>query len=267
MFRPVATSSASLLTAAVLVVAAVAGAGQAHADEWKEVAKTDVGGRPIVVYARDRAGSDVKEVRGVGSFDAPAWVVKNVIDDVAHYQDFMPYTETSKVVTKGDGFIVSYQRLSVPLADDRDYTIKIFDESKEDAAGKVVWKNRWSEANKLGPAVIDGVVRVPVNEGYWQLEDLDGGKRTKATYYVYTNPGGSMPAFLVNAANEQAIPDLYKAVAKAATDAKYQATKPTPRTSEKRAPALTTTPTTPTTPTATTTKPAPPAPAPTGGGW
>lgn len=235
----------------------VLGSGPARAqDAWKEAARTEVGGRPLVVAVRERTGSDVREVRGVGSFDAPSWVIKNVIDDVARYKEFMPYTATSTVVTKGDGFIVSYQRLAVPLADDRDYTIKIFDESKEDAAGKIVWKNRWSEANKLGPPPVDGVVRVGVNEGYWQLEDLDGGKRTKATYYVYTSPGGSMPAFLVNTANEQAVPELYKSVAKAATDARYQKTRPTPRTSEKKAEAAPTPTLAPTAPTA-----------PPGGGW
>lgn len=208
----------------------------AHAEEpWKEAAKTEVAGRSLTVFARARAGSDVQEVLGKGSFDAPPWVIKNVVDDVARYSEFMPYTAKSTIESKGDGFVVSYQRLSVPLADDRDYTIKIFDESKEDAAGNIVWKNRWSSAGvTVGPKPIDGVVRVAVNEGYWQLEDLDGGKRTKATYYVYTNPGGAMPAFLVNAANTQAVPDLFKAVAKASSDPRYQKTKPAPRTSEKK---------------------------------
>ena len=219
----------------VVVVAALCPAAGAEpaADTWEEVARADVVGRPLVVYSRVIKGSDVREVRGLGSFDAPSWVIKNVIDDVVHYKDFMPYTKASEVLSRGDGFIVSYQRISTPIIDDRDYTIKIYDESREDAAGKVIWKNRWSQANKLGPPLVDGAVRIDINEGYWLLEELDGGRRTRATYYIYTNPGGGLPAFIINAANAQALPDLYKAVAKAAADPRYAKTRPTPRTSAR----------------------------------
>jgi hypothetical protein len=203
---------------------------------WEEAASVDIGGRKLIVSARSKEGSDIKEVRGVGVIDAPAWVVKNVIDDVAHYKDFMPYTKASTVISTHDGYVVSYQRLATPVVDDRDYTIKIFDESREDAQGKVIWKTRWTEANKLGPKPIDGVARVPINEGYWILEDADGGARTRATYYVYTSPGGSIPTFVVNMANAQAVPELFRAVGKASKDPRYQAARPKPRSSEKTPP-------------------------------
>ena len=211
-------------------------AAPALASEWEEVARISVDGRPLVVRARARAGSDVKEVEGAGSFDAPPWVIKNVIDDVAHYEEFMPFTQQSPVLQRGDGYVVSYQRLHVPFIDDRDYVVKIVDESVEDSAGRVVWKNRWSQANHLGPRPIDGVTRIEIVEGWWQLEDLDGGARTKATYYVYTSPGGSIPASLVNLGNERGVPELFKAIAKAADDPRFRATRPTPRRSLKGPP-------------------------------
>lgn len=252
------------------MLVALLGSVSAAAEEWQEAVKTEVAGRALTVSSRQRPGSDVREVRGLGSFAAPPWVIKNVVDDVEHYKDFMPYTKTSTQEKGGDGYIISYQRLEVPLADDRDYTIKIFDESTESAAGVVVWKNRWSSAESIGRAPIDGVVRIAVNEGYWQLEDLDGGKHTKATYYVYTNPGGALPAFLVNAANTQAVPDLFKAVAKAAAEPRYQKTRPVPRTSLKPTAAPASQPLTPPPATATTTTTTAPPPTPlpaTGGGW
>jgi hypothetical protein len=203
---------------------------------WEEAATADIDGHKLVISARSKAGSEVKEVRGVGVIDAPPWVVKNVIDDVARYKEFMPYTVESLILSTHDGYVVSYQRLDTPVVDDRDYTIKIFDESREDADGRVIWKNRWSEANALGPPLKPGVTRVGINEGYWILEDSAGGARTKATYYVYTSPGGSIPTFLVNMANTQAVPELFRAVSKASRDPRYAKTKPVPRSSEKRPP-------------------------------
>src|SRR5207253_11035421 len=58
----------------------------------------------------------------------------------------------------------------------------------------------------------DGVVRLKVNSGSWTLEPLDGGARSRATYTLYTDPGGSIPAFLANSANSSALPELFAAV-------------------------------------------------------
>lgn len=234
MITPMLRSA--VLLAAVLSTSLVSPAAHAAEGKWEEAAKVDIDGRTLVVSARARDGSDIKEVRGVGVIDAPAWVLKNVIDDVAHYKDFMPYTKESTIISTHDGYVVSYQRLATPVVDDRDYTIKIFDESREDVNGRIIWKNRWSEANKLGPAVKPGVARVAVNEGYWILEDHDGGARTKATYYVYTSPGGNIPTFVANMANNQAVPELFRAVSKASKNPRFKSTKPTPRSSEKKPP-------------------------------
>ena len=221
---------------AFMLVALSSTSAFAAESRWEEAATADIDGHRLIVSSRSKEGSEVKEVRGLGVIDAPAWIVKNVIDDVARYKEFMPYTVESLILSTHDGYVVSYQRLDTPVVDDRDYTIKIFDESREDAEGRVIWKNRWSEANKLGPPVKAGVARVGVNEGYWILEDKDGGARTKVTYYVYTSPGGSIPTFLVNMANTQAVPELYRAVSKASRDPRYTQKKPVPRSSERRPP-------------------------------
>ncbi|HEY1097546.1 MAG TPA: START domain-containing protein [Myxococcota bacterium] len=226
-----------LLSSLVIVAAIICGATSAVAadGQWEEASSSDIEGRKLTVYTRSKEGSDVKETRGNGSFAAAPWIIKNVIDDVANYKSFMPYTKESSVLKTGDGFIISYQQLDTPVVENRDYTIKIIDESSEDAAGKIVWKNRWTTSNNSGPAPKSGVTRVQVNEGYWQLEDgKDGG--TKVTYYVYTNPGGGLPTFVVNMANTTAVGELFKAVAKQSKDPRYAKTKPTPRTSAKKAP-------------------------------
>lgn len=188
---------------------------------WDEVAKRD----GVTIYNRSRAGSDIKEIRAVGVIDAPHWVVKNVVDDVGRYKEFMPHTKESKVLRREGGALITYQQIDAPVVSNRDYTLRQQDQSRRLPDGRIAYKKAWSLANHLGPPPQDGVVRVEVNEGYWLLEDVDG-KKTAATYYLHTNPGGSLPGFVVNAANTRAIPDLFKAIEKQAHDARYRKAPP-----------------------------------------
>lgn len=225
--------NAAIALATLLLLPALP-ASAAEGDGWKEASKSD----GLVIYNRSRPGSDLKEVRAVGVIRAPSWVVKNVIDDKGRYKEFMPYTKASDVIKREPGIIVSYQRLDAPIISNRDYTLRIRDESRRLPDGRIVYKSAWSSANHLGPKEIDGVVRVKVNEGHWILED-QGGNVTKATYWLYTDPGGSLPAFVVNSANSTAIPDLFKAVEKAAADPRYQKARPSLPVDENVAPPTT----------------------------
>lgn len=194
----------------------------AHAEAaWEEASKSD----RVVIYKRERPGTSFKEVKAVGVINAPSWVVKNVIDDKGRYKEFMPYTKASDVIKKERDVIITYQRLDTPIISNRDYTIRVKDESRRLPDGRIVYKSAWSSANHLGPKEKDGVVRVKVNEGYWLLEE-QGPNATKATYYLFTDPGGNLPAFIVNSANSTAIPDLFKAVEGQAQGERYRKVRP-----------------------------------------
>lgn len=213
------SAPAALLTAALLATTA---SPALAAEGWKVMKKED----RVTVYNRTKAGSDLKEVRAVGTIHAPSWVVKNVLDDTANYKHFMPYTEESLILKRGDGYMICYQRLNAPIISNRDYTLRIDDKSRRLPDGTIVYKRAWSPANHLGPKEMDGVVRVKINEGHWILEEADGGRHTKATYWLHTNPGGSLPSFVINAANGQAIPGLFHAVEKRSVLPQYQKNKP-----------------------------------------
>jgi hypothetical protein len=208
----------TLATALSLLCATAA---LAAGDGWEVASKKN----GLTISSRSKPGTDVKEVKALGTFDAPPWVVKNVVDDVAHYKDFMPYTVESTVFAKRPFAQDCYQLLKMPFISDRDYVIRVRDLSKVGPDGKIIYKNAWSPTSG-GPPLKEGVVRLNINEGYWQLEELDGGAKTKATYYVYTDPGGSLPSWAVNAANTQAIPELFAAVAERAKDPRYQVAAP-----------------------------------------
>ena len=118
----------------------------------------------------------------------------------------------------------SYQYLSLPLISDRDYTLKVTDETPafEPGQAPAFYKSAWVEANDKGPKPRDGVERVLVNKGFWKFESVDAGKKTRITYYLFTDPGGMVPSFMANKANTQAIPNLFAAVKKNSKLDRYQ---------------------------------------------
>ena len=181
---------------------------------WTKAAETD----GITVFTRDKPGSEVKELKALGTIDSPAEAVWKVIRDYAKYKERMPYTEVAEVVATEEGGKVTwfYSRIAAPFVAKRDYTLKIIDESdwKE---GKGFLKSSWVMAPDKGPAPMKDVVRLKTNDGFWLLEPKDGGKRTFVTYYLFTDPGGSIPKFLVNSANSSAVPDVFRAIRKHAT--------------------------------------------------
>lgn len=183
-------------------------------DGWK-FAKEGAG---VSLYSRTRAGSSLKEFKAVGEIDAPARAVHNVIDDVEAYSSFMPYTAECRLIKREDNSILTYQRLSPKVVSDRDYTVRIRQKSWLGPDG-LVYLDRWEPANELGPAEKPGVLRVKLNEGSWLLEPASASK-TRATYSVYTDSGGAMPAFIANAASEIGIRKLFAAVRKRVKNSK-----------------------------------------------
>lgn len=177
----------------------------------------------VVVHARARPGSDIKELKTVGEIDSPPPAVFRVLTDFAAYKDTMPYTEKSEILATeevgGKKAWHFYSLINAPLASRRDYTIRVADES-DWQDGKGFMKTHWDVSDK-GPAPKDGVVRVKINQGSWLLEPIDGGKKTKATYLLFTDPGGSLPTWIANKANSSALPDIFVAIRKLAKDPKY----------------------------------------------
>jgi hypothetical protein len=181
-------------------------------------------GRPagVAIYSRPHPGSPVKEFRAIGQIDAPTPVVNAVIDDFENYTRFMPFTTECRLIKReGGDTIVGYQRLSPKVVADRDYTLRVWNKSWSSSGGPV-FLNWWSPANELGPAEIAGVVRVKVCDGRWLLEP-EAENKTRATYSVYTDSGGLIPAFLANQMSQVGISRLFQAVRKQAKNSKYSA--------------------------------------------
>lgn len=206
-----------MLLPLALLAAALPGAGLSAASGWELVAET----RGVAVFERPRAGSSAREVQAVGEVDAPAPRLFRVLLDFERCTEVMPYTAEGRVVHREEGgrAVHLYTVLDAPVVARRDYTMRLVDES-DWRDGKGFLKLSWTPSNR-GPPPRDGVVRVLVNEGFWLLEPLDGGKRTRVTYRLFTDPGGSLPAWATAMANRSALPDAVEAVRRAARDPRY----------------------------------------------
>ena len=173
----------------------------AWADEsgWNVVYESE----GITVYQRVTADAALKEFKARGVLDIPAAHLASVMKDRSKYTEFFPYLVENRPIVK-DGHHYSYERIKAPLIAERDYTVEHVDEELDDGGLRI----RFRDANDIGPPPVDGNVRVQTVKGMWEILHVDGG-RAQVTYHVYTDPGGSIPNFIINAANKKGV---FKAV-------------------------------------------------------
>src|SRR4029077_11497221 len=93
----------------------------------------------------------------------------------------------------------------------------------------VAYALTWRLEAGLPPGVKpDAAVRVSVNNGYWAVRPVKNQSAAPdVRYCVFTDPAGSLPKWVVGLANDQAVPQLYAAVATQAATPRY-ATLPAP---------------------------------------
>jgi hypothetical protein len=217
------SKSTALFLCLLLIAAAPAaypdGGPMLSADTgWQRVDDKD----GVTLYSRTRVGSSIKEFKGTGAIDAAPATVEKVLNDVHSYPDFMPYVTESRTISDDGSVAVTYQQLSLPFVEDRDYTVRVERGKTKGAGGVMIYRDSWETANEAGPPERHGVVRVKVNEGSWLLEPTGpDGASTQATYQIYTDSGGALPAFMANRASQIVIPKLFEAIRKQARDPKY----------------------------------------------
>jgi ribosome-associated toxin RatA of RatAB toxin-antitoxin module len=194
----------------------------------------------VIVSAREDAGSSVKHAEMTGIINAPPEVVWQVITDVNNFKYFMPRTLNSMAVdpekipdivkkkpTRADEVekllgqtfvdpanyripggkytVYHYSNLDLPWpCSNRWYILKgIQDETQ---AAEHRYHTSWSLV----------VGNLKTNSGEWILAPY-GDNQTKAIYRINTDPGGSIPGFLVKEGTCSTMPQIIEAVRKRAT--------------------------------------------------
>jgi uncharacterized protein YndB with AHSA1/START domain len=153
------------------------------------------------------------ELRAESTVAAPPERVWAVVNDLAHYPEFMPYVVDARLVAQHHGHRFEYIRLNPPVISPRDYTLAV--DRTEDAA-KHLYVRRWTTANAEGPPPRRDSVRLALCDGSWTVQPAADGipSHTQLTYWLMTDPAGSTPSWIARRASTQGIPDLLDAIAK-----------------------------------------------------
>ncbi|MCP4135184.1 MAG: START domain-containing protein [bacterium] len=162
------------------------------APKW-EFAKRSGG---VTVYTRPIKGSDMDEFQGVTVVNAPMEVVLQVMQDVSAYPQWQQDCIKARVVSRKSKYMFTvYFVNNAPWpVSDRDMVVR----SKTTInlkKGLVVSSMRALKSSS-----------VPKNSDYVRITDLKGRyvfeyisrNKTRVTYIIKANPGGSVPTSLAN---------------------------------------------------------------------
>lgn len=160
------------------------------AADW-ELKKNEDG---IIVYTREIANSDFLEYKGIATVNASRRKVAEVILRISDYINWFPDCLDSKRLSYPDkNEVLVYYKIDSPWpVKDRDAVVHLYINDEPD-------KNKTTIDFKAEPNSLEkypGVVRVPKSSGYWKLESINN--QTKVTYQNHADPGGSVPAWVVN---------------------------------------------------------------------
>lgn len=187
------------------------------AAEWKQVYSQRL--FDMRVFARDRPGFSVRELRAEGVLDLPATQVLAFLSDIGGQPGVLPPLESARLLRR-EGEQTFYHMVVAPRwASRRDYCIRV--EVTSDEAGQGV---TWTQEDATCPPPAKGVVRMRSNVGHWRVSAVtlpSGAPGARVVYQAHTDPGGAVPAWMVNRASPGNLFDTFTAIRKAAALPRY----------------------------------------------
>ena len=162
---------------------------QSH--EWK----LDKDENGIKVYTRPIEGFPVDELRTETVVHAPMAAILAVIMDADNYEEWVFACSESRLVEKiSDAEQYQYQVTDVPWpVTDRDVASHFL--IKQDEKTKVVTVTNTGEPNHIPPK--EDRVRVQHFQSNYKFTPLTNGK-VKVEFELFVDPGGNVPAWLIN---------------------------------------------------------------------
>jgi hypothetical protein len=156
--------------------------------EWKTVSSSE----GITVEARPVTGSPFAELRATTTVAVPVEALCAGAFGTSLVDPKEPSLKSRRVISESPDERVAYDRISPPVVNDRDYTVRTHREQTDRGRCRVTV----DIANELAPAPSPSVVRLEKLRCAWDFEPQPDG-RTKLTYVMWADPNTSLPAFMV----------------------------------------------------------------------
>ncbi len=201
---------------ALLFALVLASASVARADgDWQRVTVKD----GVTVDRRTVNGSKLYETRAMSWAPLSPKQIFDVLCDRQRYPEFLSYLKKQEVISEvGDDAIV-YDQIRVPLVSDRDYVIRVH-KSVDEATQ--LYSLVFESADALGPPEAKGHVRARnIRGGWWLKPGARGG--VDITYSLYSDPGGSIPNWIVNLVQKKEVPKYVRLIVQRATEIQARA--------------------------------------------
>jgi hypothetical protein len=208
--------SAAAPLALLLWLCPAAARADGAAEPWRVISDRD----GLTVASRRVPSSAIDEVRAVATFELPLAPILTILSDVEHYPGNLPPTAVARRLQGSDGDGFYYMEIK-PSMVARRYSCTHSRVIRQSAG---VVRVEWSSANQLCPERQDGMVRMEDNAGSWTLTAISDG-RTRVVYQAHADPGGTIPASMVNWVTARTVPELLQSLQRAAARAQLSATR------------------------------------------
>lgn len=195
---------------------------EVHTPEQDSTWKLSAEEEGVTIFSRKGKESDIKEVIGKGVIDAPPCRLFQVLGDLDSHAGFMPYIKANIVKSTSSEWKYGCQYLDLPwpiwdrFVHFRTHSIENYGENQCEYL--VEWQKDETYVCTIEEvqevykdARPDPIVPLAVN-GYWHLLPDEHGQKTLAYYYLFSDPGGDIPAWLQNIFAGDAILKLFRAV-------------------------------------------------------
>jgi hypothetical protein len=180
-----------LLFWSLLIVLSSTALGVTGQSRW--TLKTDEDG--IQLYTKSVPASAYKELKTVCTLQTSLSSVAVVLLDVQRTKEWVYGTSSSRILKQESPSVVYfYAEMGMPWpVTNRDFIVKI--SITQDPVSKVITVLAENQPDYIPEK--KKLVRIRNSSGKWRIEPLPDG-RVRVEYQLYVDPGGSVPAALVN---------------------------------------------------------------------
>ncbi|HTD41706.1 MAG TPA: START domain-containing protein [Mucilaginibacter sp.] len=174
-----------------LIVLAIVPISSFAQKEWHLIKDED----GIKIYTRRLENVKFKEIRADFDLKATEDQLINILKNISHHKDWSYGTKKTFLISKkGKDTLIYYSEVSLPWPlSNRDLVIEL--SFKKDTLNKTMV----IQAKSISGVLPDkpGLIRVPFSMALWDIR-VQSDNLLKIHYTFSTNPGGALPAWLVN---------------------------------------------------------------------